>query len=254
MMNTIELSAYLNDYLDFPAFRGDVSNNGLQVEANPEVRKIVTGVDACMALFEAAKRRGADLIMVHHGMSWGGEPRRFTGDVGRRLQFLFNHRISLYAAHLPLDAHPVLGNNAILGETIGLENRQMFCCYDGADIGVRGQLPSPMTAREISEMYREKLGCAGTVYADSGQALRRIGCISGGAGHSGLAAALEAGLELLVTGAMEHELYHPALEAGLAVLALGHYGSETVGIKALGELTAEKFGLDVEFIDIPTDL
>lgn len=254
MMNTIELSAYLNDYLELSAFRGDVSNNGLQVEAGREIRRIVTGVDACMALFEAAEARGADLVMVHHGLSWGGEPRRFTGDVGRRLQFLFNHRISLYAAHLPLDAHPVLGNNAILGGMIGLEDRGMFCCYDGADIGVRGTLPVPLAVRELSRIYGEKLGYAGVIYGDSGRPVRRVGCISGGAGQSGLAAALDAGLELLVTGAMEHELYHPAREAGLAVLALGHYGSETAGIRALGELVAEKFGLEAEFIDIPTDL
>ncbi len=253
-MNTIELTAYLNDYLDFPAFRDDVSNNGLQVEANSEIRKIVTGVDACMALFEAAEKRGADLVMVHHGLSWGGEPRRFAGSVGKRLQFLFNHRISLYAVHLPLDAHPVTGNNAILSDMIGLANRQMFCCYDGADIGVRGTLPQPLSATELSRIYAEKLGHSGIIYGDTDKPVRRVGCISGGAGHSGLAAALDAGLELLVTGAMEHELYHPALEAGLAVLALGHYGSETTGIRALGEMVAEKFGIDVEFIDIPTNL
>lgn len=253
-MKTIELAAYLNDYLDFPSFRGDASNNGLQVEANPEVTKIVTGVDGCMALFEQAAARKADLVMVHHGISWGSEPRRFTGGVGKRLQFLFNHQMSLYAAHLPLDAHPVSGNNAILADLIGVTNRSMFCCYDGADIGVRGLLAAPRTAAELSAVYANKLDCNAQLYGDTGRPLQRVGCISGGAGHSGLAAAVEDGLELLVTGQMEHELYHPALEAGLTILALGHYCSETAGIRALGGLVAEKFGIEVEFIDIPTNL
>ncbi|MDD3117318.1 MAG: Nif3-like dinuclear metal center hexameric protein [Victivallaceae bacterium] len=254
MVKISELTAYLNDLLNFPEFAGDVSNNGLQVEACSEVNKVLCGVDASLALFEAAVAAKADLVIVHHGISWGAEPRRFDGWVGRRLALLFQNQISLYAAHLPLDAHPVIGHNAQLAKMIGLNECAMFCCYDGVQIGVRGILSEPCSAAALCAIYEKNLACAGVVYGDGQRMVRRVGCISGGAGHAGLDAAIDSGLEVLITGEMTHELWHQAKENELAVIALGHYCSEKPGILMLSELLNEKFNLVTEFADIPTGL
>ncbi len=249
-----ELTAYLDDFLNFSAFAKDHSNNGLQVEASREIRKIATGVDACIQFYELAANWGADLAITHHGISWGGEPRRFTGIPGKHLKYLFTNRLSLYAAHLPLDAHPMVGNNAVLADLIKLENKQMFCEYDGSDIGVKGILSLPRTAEDLAETYNFVLNCQAKIYCDTGKPLTRIGCISGGAGRHGLEHAISSGLDALVIGEMEHQMYHLAKEAGIVILALGHYCSEKTGVTALGVMLAEKFGLEVEFIDIPTTL
>lgn len=123
MIQLSEITAYLDELLAVDSVPGDVSNNGLQVEAANEVGSAIFGVDACQALFDAAVAQNADFIFVHHGLSWGGEPRRFTGITGTRLGTLFAEGINLYAVHLPLDAHPEIGHNALLADMIGLRRR-----------------------------------------------------------------------------------------------------------------------------------
>ena len=150
-MQRSELVKYLDEYLDLRAFAGDVSNNGLQIEGRAEVKKVMFAVDGCQQTIDLAVAEHADFLFVHHGLSWGGGLKRWTGIEARRFAALFNNGISLYAAHLPLDAHPVSGNNAVLSDIIGLQQREKFFCYDGVDIGFSGILPEAVTLKTLAE-------------------------------------------------------------------------------------------------------
>lgn len=253
-MKRDELTKFLDAALNVAAFSGDVSNNGVQVEGRDEVRKAVFGVDASQSLFAAAAERHADFIFVHHGLSWGANPRRLTGFTARRFRTLFEHGITLYAAHLPLDAAPEFGNNAVLSKLIGLEGLTPFFRYDGADIGFVGTLPAGRRLGELRSFFEAHFGIAARVLGDADKLCRKVAVVSGGGGLGSLEEAAEAGADLLLTGELEHIMYHPALESGVAVLALGHYASETTGPRALMEVVAAKFALETEFIDLPTGL
>ena len=235
-------------------FGGDASNNGLQVEGKDDVRKAVFAVDGSLRLFELAAEKNADFVFVHHGLSWGAEPRRLTGVAARRYRELFVRGISLYAAHLPLDAAPGFGNNAVLSRMIGLENMEPFCNYHGMDIGFIGRLPGPKTATELKKVYDADLGGDATLLGDAAKVCRRIAVVSGGGGLESLEEAIVNGADLLVTGELGHVMYHYVLESGVPVLALGHYLSETTGPRALMELAASELKLETEFIDLPTGL
>jgi dinuclear metal center YbgI/SA1388 family protein len=248
------LTAFLDRELALGKFSSDCSNNGLQVEGSAEVKRAVFGVDGSLQLFEAALERQADFIFVHHGISWGGEPRRFAGADGARLRLLFQNNISLYAAHLPLDAHPVLGNNAVLGEMIGLQDAAPCCEYAGVDIGFAGTLPGGQSLNELAAVYEKALDCKAALFDFASRPLQRAVIVSGGGGHAALAAAVANDAELLITGAMEHEMYHFARERRISVLALGHYASETTGPRAVMKTIAAEFSVECEFIDLPTGL
>ena len=249
-----DLTAYLDDRLKVREFPGDVSNNGLQVEGRREVRKAVFSVDASLALFERAAERKADFIFVHHGLSWGAEPRRLTGATARRFGRLFEGGMSLYAAHLPLDAAPMFGNNAILADMIGLRGLQPFFRYDGADIGFSGELEKPETLSVLRGKLEASLGCRARSLGAPERSCRRVAVVSGGGGLESLEEAASIGADLLLTGELTHVMYHYALESDVAVLALGHYASETTGPRALMELVGAEFDLETEFVDIPTGL
>ncbi len=250
-----ELTSYLDELLKLSEFRGDCSNNGLQVEGNQEVSKAIFGVDGCSALFAAAADRDADFIFVHHGISWRSGFQYFTGNTADRMKLLFNNNISLYGAHLPLDAHPQYGHNAILADMLDLKKRRMFCEYDGNDIGVCGTINEAISLANIGEIYADRLDCDFTIYnAEESTEVQNIGIVSGGAGMDGIAGAVEAGLDCLITGEMMHEWFHGMLEYKLPVITLGHYKSETPGIIKMMELVKNKFNIECEFIDIPTGL
>ncbi len=253
-MQLNELTGFLNRTLELDAFASDHSNNGLQVEGRPEVRKVIAGVDASLALFEAAADADADLVLVHHGLSWGAEPRRFTGITARRLETLFRKGISLYAVHLPLDAHALYGNNARLAALGRVTDLRRCCRYDGVDIGFRGNLPTPVSATDFAAVYEQALSCRARVFAPSDRLLRSVSIVSGGGGNDALQDAANNGCDALLTGEFTHTMYHAARELDLAVIALGHYASETVGVRALLRLLEEKFQLKTEWIDLPTGL
>ena len=187
-------------------------------------------------------------------MSWGGGLRRLTGCTARRLDTLFSAGISLYAAHLPLDAHPEFGNNACLSDMIGLRERVPFFEYDGREIGFAGRLPEPAPGEDIAAYLGEKLGIEPLFYGDPRRKAARIAVVSGGAGLDCLEAAAASGCDLLVTGEFEHVMFHPRQELGIGVISLGHYASETVGPRALMRKTAETWGIPAEFVDLPTGL
>lgn len=248
-----ELVGFFDSYLRIGDFPGDVSNNGLQVEGKDEVHRAVFGVDACQTLFDRAAEWDADFIFVHHGLSWGAYPKRFTGIEALRFGSLFRSRTTLYAVHLPLDAHEKSGNNAVLADMLDLRDRKKFFQYDGCYIGFCGTMPESVEAVELADLFQKKFPFAKINLLGSGK-VKKVAVVSGGGGLESLEAAHAAGADLLLTGELTHVMYHPAIEYGIPVLALGHYASETTGPQAMCRLTAEKFGIECKFIDIPTGL
>jgi dinuclear metal center YbgI/SA1388 family protein len=249
-----KLEEYLNDLLNISAIPKDGSNNGIQVEGKNDVKKIVGAVDASAELFEKAIAMNADFIVVHHGLSWYDSFKRLTGITANRLKMLFNNDVTLYAAHLPLDAHPEIGHNAKLAKLLTLKNSQPFAPYSGAEIGFCGEFESAKTLDEITTLLDSNLNGTSRVIPSTKERFSSVGVISGGGGLSGLEACIEHGLELYITGEMDHTLYHIAKEANIAIIASGHYATETIGVKAVLETLEKRFNVECEFIDIPTHL
>jgi dinuclear metal center YbgI/SA1388 family protein len=246
-----ELVAYLNEYLQIESFlASDSSLNGLVVGGeDKKIGKIGYAVDACQASFAQAAEKNVDFLLVHHGLFWG-VPLAVTGSHYTRLATLIRHGIDLYAAHLPLDAHPKIGNNIRIAKALDLEEIEAFSLYKGKTIGYKGILKEPKTLKEIAG----ELGYERTILLPFGkEKIRTVGIVSGGASRS-VSDALSDGLDLFITGEVEHESYHVALEGGINVLGGGHYVTEIYGVKALAEHLRERFGLEAVFIANPTGL
>lgn len=253
-MKRDDLVQYLDSVLNLPGFSGDVSNNGLQLEGRAELKKILFSVDGCQEVFDLAVSGQADFIFVHHGLSWGGGIKRWCGIDAARFRTLFKHDISLYAAHLPLDAHPEFGNNAVLSKLAGLKEREKFFCYDGVEIGFCGRLDDGLSVKMLAEKIAAPLGGKYRLRGDENRVCRKAAIVSGGGGVDSVFEAARCGCDLLITGELEHIMHHPAAELGIAVIALGHYASETTGPRALMEHIAGKFDVECVFADCPTGL
>lgn len=253
-MTLNELDRWLSDTFQIPAWEGrDSSLNGLQFgRQNPEIRKTAFAVDACLATFQAAAAQGADILIVHHGLFWG-RPFAWTGDAYRRLRALTDTDLALYAIHLPLDAHPELGNNIGMARALGLEEIQPFGAYKGTPIGFRGILPEPRDLDWIAARLIGGREQALQILPFGPKLIRSVGLISGGAPHE-VAEAIRLGLDLYVTGDASHVIYHQAREAGINVLFGGHYATETYGVRLLADRLSKALGLDTVFLDIPTGL
>ncbi|MBI2308685.1 MAG: Nif3-like dinuclear metal center hexameric protein [Rhodocyclales bacterium] len=244
-MNRDELARYLDETLETARFR-DYCPNGLQVEGRPEVRRIVAGVTASQALIAAAIERGADAILVHHGWFWKGEDGRITGLRKARIGSLLRHDINLYAYHLPLDAHPELGNNAQLAARLGWQPEGRF---GEQDIAWLGRTAAPTTAGELATAIAAGLGRTPLLVGEPSRPVARIGWCSGGAqGYFEQAIAL--GVDAYISGEISEPTVHLARESGVAYLAAGHHATERFGATALAAHLAARFGLDCEFIDI----
>jgi dinuclear metal center YbgI/SA1388 family protein len=244
-MERDELLRYLDATLETARFR-DYCPNGLQVEGRAEVRRIVAGVTASQALLEAAIARSADAILVHHGWFWKGEDGRITGLRRRRIGTLLTHDINLFAYHLPLDAHPGLGNNAQLAQRLGwiAEGR-----FGEQDIAWHGSVAAPTTAGALAASLAAALGRPPQLIGDLNRPVCRIGWCSGGAqGYFEQAIAL--GLDAYVSGEISEQTVHLARESGVAYLAAGHHATERYGVQAVAEHLAGRFGLQCEFVDI----
>ncbi len=242
-MKLSEFCSFLDEYLKVSEF-SDVSVNGLQVEGESQVERVAFAVDACMESFKAAKKCGADVLVVHHGIVWGGI-NRIAGITKRRVEFLLKNNISLYAAHLPLDAHPEVGNNALLLRRIGCEPKEPFGEYRGVMIGFASEFDVARNVEELAANFS-----SATILPFGSEKVKRVAAVSGKGGFA-VNEAIEKGVELLITGEAEHEVYHVAREGGLNVMFLGHYESEKLGVAKLAEIVAEKLGLDTIFIDVP---
>ncbi len=234
----------------------DHSNNGLQVAGAARIRHAAFAVDASAALFQQAAADSVEFLFVHHGLSWNGGWKRLTGAAGRRAALLLKHQISLYASHLPLDAHPEIGNNAGLANALGLTKQELFFEYDGTRIGRLGVLPKPLPPAALAALVGRVLGTTGVRLLNGGgvRTVRRVGIVSGGAADAAEPAAL-AGCDALITGEVGHSHYHLVLESGVAVIAAGHYATETVGPRLVMDAVAAAFpNLDCRFYDLPTGL
>ena len=239
------LVSYLNGLLEPMKFR-DYCPNGLQVEGREEIQRIVTGVTASQDLIDAAIAEGADAVLVHHGYFWKGEDGSITGIRRKRLGTLIQHNISLLAYHLPLDAHPMLGNNAQLANLLDWLPEGRF---GDQEIGWFGRLGQPTSLSALSMNISEKLGREPLVIGDDAQHISKIAWCSGGA-QSYLEQAILLGVDCYVSGEISEQTVHLAKENGVAYIAAGHHATERYGVKALGEHLAEKFNLDCRFVDL----
>ena len=247
-----ELIAFLDDLLESPG-RPDYGPNGLQVPGADEVELVVTGVSAHRELFDQAAGAGAQLVLCHHGIFWGEEAGPITEQLKARLKLLFDNDMSLAAYHLPLDAHPEVGNNALICEGLGLEREAPFGQAKGAPIGWVGMAADPLSIDELVERSTGLFGSAPLVF-DSGPAeIRRVGIVSGG-GSSILEDAIALGLDAYVTGEPTEHVMADSREGGIHFLACGHYASETFGIRRLGELLADRFDVEHRFIEVPNPI
>lgn len=267
MVKRCEITNYLNSLLHLAEVQGDYSNNGLQVEGSEEVNKILFSVDVSISLFEEAIKKEADFIFVHHGLSWGSNLKYLTNYNANLLKPLFKNDISLYAAHLPLDAHEKIGHNALLADMLQLNDKKMFARYGSIDIGFMGNLKHSLNIDELSALLNSELSDIINSYSsnnsiqnenifslDNGKKIKKIGIISGGCGLDGVLAALAEGVDCLITGEFTHQNYHLAKENGLAIIAAGHYKTETPGVIGVMDSVNDAFKVETEFINIPTGL
>ncbi len=246
-----DVTRYLDDYLRVREV-ADAPDalNGLQVANGGEITRVAAAVDVCEATVRLAAEAQADLLLVHHGLFWGG-PRPLTGPAYRRVAGLLQCDIAVYSAHLPLDRHPEVGNNAVLARQLGVSVRGEFGEEYGVTIGVWGELD--VERMDLRERLNELLGSAPRLMAFGPARTRRVGIVTGGAG-SLIGQAAAAGLDTYITGEGAHHTYFDAEELGLNVFYAGHYATETVGVKALAEHLHQRFGLPWVFLDHPTGL
>jgi dinuclear metal center YbgI/SA1388 family protein len=250
-MKLTELVAWLDTYLEVDAFE-DASLNGLQVEGGEDVTKVAVAVDSSLRTFEQAAEVGADLLIVHHGLFWG-RPLPITGLHARRVKYLLEHGISLYASHLPLDAHREVGNNWGLARILGMTDLEPFGRWGAQHIGVKGRFPNRVSLRELADQLEKELGESVLVHAGGALEIETLGIISGGAARE-LVTAAEEGLDAFLTGEPKHEVFYDAFERKINALYAGHYMTETVGVSLLADKLEQEFGLATEFILLPTGL
>jgi dinuclear metal center YbgI/SA1388 family protein len=250
-MLTSDLVQYLDEYLDIDNIK-DYGPQGLQVEGRRTVNRIVGLVDAQMPCLEAALELGADMMLVHHGIFWGPtQPLR--GQFGRHVRALMNSNINLYAAHLALDAHQQIGNNAELCRRLGLEPLDWWAEVNGVYLAALAVDDDGMKLDYVADRFEQVVGPLQLVQAHGPRIVHRIGIMSGaGARHIGEAAAL--GCDLFITGETDHASYYEALNHSINVIYGGHYSTETAGVQALGMHLQNEFGVDFEFVDLPTGL
>lgn len=250
-MELDELTGYLDGYLRITEVPdAPTALNGLQVANDGKVTRLAVAVDASERTIAEAVRRDCDGLLVHHGLFWSG-PQPITGRRYRKLKALLGGNVAVYSAHLPLDIHPEVGNNAVLARALGVEVRGTFWSEQGVDIGVWGELDIRREA--LCARLDELLGVRVRLVAGGPERVRRAGVITG-AGARSITEAVGLGLDALVTGEGAHHTYFDAMEEGLNVYYGGHYATETWGVRALAEHLEARFGLAWEFLDFPTGM
>jgi len=246
-----DLTAFLDDYLrirEVPDWPNAL--NGLQVQNGGTVERLAGAVDACQTTIDKAAEIGAQLLLVHHGLFWGGV-QPITGRQWQRVRSLVSGDLAVYSAHLPLDVHPEVGNNAVLARMLGLTHTERFGDYRGELVGVVGDLTASL--EDLVDRLRNQLGGAPRVIATGSTQLRRVAIVTGGGGGM-IRDACDAGADCFVTGEGAHHTYFDAEEWKINVIYAGHYATETVGVKALAALLSDRFDLPWSFIDHPTGL
>jgi dinuclear metal center YbgI/SA1388 family protein len=245
-MRLQELCDFCDDYLKVGDFN-DYCPNGLQVEASPRVEHIVCGVTACQALIEAAAEQGADTLIVHHGYFWKGEPQPITGVKGRRIASLLEHGINLLAYHLPLDAHPEVGNNAQLAKLMGWRVDGRF---GEQDLVLEGAPKRPMPLADLARQIESRLGTRALAIEAGDREVARLAWCTGAA-QGFIEAAAARGVDAFVSGEVSEQTFHLAREMGIHYIAAGHHATERYGVQALGAEIGARFGVRQQYIDIP---
>lgn len=252
MASRDEITDFCNELLEIDSF-DDYGPIGLQVPGAAEVEKIATGVSANRAFIEAAVRAGAQLALVHHGLFWGDKPAALSEQMAGRLRALLSANVSLLGYHLPLDAHPEIGNNALLCAGLGFEREGSFSAHLGREIGTVGRNPEGIPAAELTARVAELVGRQPLVFEDGPERIHSIGIVSGG-GSKAITDAIDLGLDAYLTGEPSEPVMADAREGEIHFFAAGHYATETFGIRRLGELIGERFGVAHEFLDVPNPI
>lgn len=251
MANLRDVVAYLNEELQIEKIPDyGAAMNGLQLENGGKVSKIATAVDASLPVVKKAIAAGADLLIVHHGMFWQGA-RPLTGAFFKKIKSAMDAGLAIYSAHIPLDVHPLLGNNAVLARELGLKHDGEFFDYKGVNLGICGQ--DGRSLGELRDDLAKIVGGSVLVRGDLAAKAGKVGLVTGGAG-SAVEQVANAGIKTFITGEGPHWSFPLAEELELQVLLAGHYATETFGVKALGEALGQNFKLVTEFIDHPTGL
>jgi dinuclear metal center YbgI/SA1388 family protein len=243
-----DIIAFLDDLLDAPGWP-DYGPNGLQVPGVAEVSTVVTGVSAHLTLFERAVEAGAQLVLCHHGLFWG-QTELISQELKGRLKTLFDADVSLAAYHLPLDAHAEVGNNALICRQLGFERAEPFSEHKGKPVGWVGRSGDGIPAAELFERCARVFGQEPLVFDAGPERLHSIGIVSGGAASS-IHEAVELGLDAFLTGEPSEFVMASAQEGGIHFIAGGHYATETFGVRRLGELLEERFGIKHRFVPVP---
>lgn len=230
----------------------DASQNGLQVQGKQEVKKVVFAVDASLNTFEEAHKRKADMVVVHHGLFWD-KPQPLTGILYQRLHVLFKNQISLYAAHLPIDIHHKVGNNAQLMNFFITKKRETFGDYHGTEIGFLGMLQRETTLTDVVATLEKSLNTKCQVLNFGKEKIKTIAIVSGGAAEL-TAEAVSKNVDIFITGEPKLSSYYIAKEGKINVVFAGHYATETLGVQALSRVVQEQFSIECEFVDLPTGL
>lgn len=244
-MHRDELENHLNQLLDLPRFQ-DYCPNGLQVEGRHHIHTLISGVTASLDLLQAAITARADAILVHHGYFWRGEDLCITGMKNRRIALLITNQINLFAYHLPLDAHPQFGNNALLGKKLGLIETGRF---GDQNIAVHGELVQATTLGALGEKISRILLRKPMMIGDPDKTIRRIAWCTGAA-QNYFEAAIRQGVDAFITGEISEQSVHAARESGVAFIAAGHHATERYGVQALGDHIAQNFDIQHQYIDI----
>jgi len=228
----------------------DSSHNGLQVENSGKIRRICCGVDASMEFFEAAQAKGADLLVCHHGLSWGESLAHITDLNYSRIKYLIEHDMALYASHLPLDAHPRYGNNIGIARALGLRNIKPFGVYNGSEIGFAGRLPKPMGYSAFKKKVSRVTGTEELQTMDFGKRkIQTVAVVSGGAAGE-IVEAGQKGIDVYISGEAALSAYSLAQEYRVNAIFAGHYATEVFGVRTLGEVLQKRFSVKAEFIDL----
>ncbi len=246
-MNNSDLEQYINKLVDSARYN-DMCPNGMQVEGKKDIKKIITGVSACVELFEEAIKRDADTVITHHGVIWNFERPLYKGGYRERIKLLLDNEINLYGYHLPLDGDLHFGNNALIAKALGVKNFESFAEYKGNYIGVCGSF-AHLQAEELFNKVRNQINPDAIIFPFGPKKINSIGIISGGAQKEIKQAVLQ-NLDVFLTGEVSEHIYHYAKEEGIHFIAAGHHATEVFGVRALGEHLATKFNLEVEFINV----
>jgi dinuclear metal center YbgI/SA1388 family protein len=245
-----DIVRYLNDYLQVSAFK-DYGPNGMQVIGRPEVVRVALGVSANLECFRLAAEGNADMLVVHHGLFWENMPREIGAMMKARLKMLFERDITLLAYHLPLDAHPEIGNNALWLKRLGFDVEGIdMGTARGKFIGAAGLAQKRLTLLDLVEQITTIAGAPPRVYAYGPATIRRLGVMTGG-GQGYLIEAIARGCDTFLTGETGEPSEGIAREEGVNFIAAGHYNSEKIGIQAVGELLSKQFGVETFFCDVP---